>query len=671
LNYFRFGSDTKKIKIILFIFLFLTYSYFYQGGGHNSNTRINLTRAIVEQGRLMTDSFSGNTADVALYKGHTYCDKAPGTSLIGVIPFFVMTYLEKILPEGFVSKWGDHLRNHFTIALSVSLISAIGALFLFELLGFYTTKIIERLFVTIGYSIATPVFAYSTVFYGHQIAGTFLIIIFYIIHKIVLGEVRYDKESIYLFIAGILAGLTVLTEYPPAVVILFFSIFLFIKLINKWRIIYFIAGGLIIAVLLISYNMSCFDSLFSVGYSTYGSSENPNWQQMTKGVMGVQTPRPSVMYLLLFGTYRGLFYLSPFLLLSIPGFFFFFGLKEKRHLFYLSLLIVLYFISFNSGYGDSYVFWGGGVGMGPRHLIPMIPFLCIPVLLTMRRLKMFTIFLILLSIFFIIMGVSTEFRAPYNYTNPLVHYYMTNFFRGEMSKTIVSTFPSKFPNRDMEAYNLGEIAGLQGLWSLIPLALFWIVIASLFIYAVLPELEKPSKLFFLKTAAMVVFFVFGVFFLNDIFGLTNPKDISGGNGLLGRYYNNTDYRGEPSLKKVDKKIDFTWDMNTGRPFTDSFSVIWDGYVYIDKDGEYQFGINSDDGSMLYIDDKLLIDNGGMHGSRLFNEYVKLIKGFHKLQLKFQDFGGGAVMELYWVKPGEAQDIIDSKYLVVSIDNKKK
>ena len=68
------NKNEKKIKICLFLLLFLTYSYFYQGGGHNSNTRINLTRAIVEEGRFTTDSFSLNTADKAVYKNHSYCD---------------------------------------------------------------------------------------------------------------------------------------------------------------------------------------------------------------------------------------------------------------------------------------------------------------------------------------------------------------------------------------------------------------------------------------------------------------------------------------------------------------------------------------------------------------------------------------------------------------------
>jgi len=117
-----------------------------------------------------------------------------------------MTHLEKILPESFTSKWGDLLRNHFTIVMSVSLISAFASLLLFDILGYYSTSLLARLFIVLGYSLGTPVFAYSTVFYGHQIAASFLIGIFYIFHKIVYGEIPYNKEPQYLFIAGLLSA---------------------------------------------------------------------------------------------------------------------------------------------------------------------------------------------------------------------------------------------------------------------------------------------------------------------------------------------------------------------------------------------------------------------------------------------------------------------------------
>lgn len=665
------GTRNKKIKFFLFILLFFTYSYFYHGGGHNSNTRINLTRAIVEEGRFMTDSFSLNTADLAINNGHTYCDKAPGTSFLGVIPFFFITQLEKILPEKFVYIWGDRLRNHITIAFSVSLISAISALFLFELLGFYSTNLILRLFVTIGYSLGTPAFAYSTLFYGHQVAASFLIIILFMIHKIILGETSYEREWLYLFISGLLSGLTVLSEYPTAPVIVFLTIFIFIKLIDKKKIIYFIAGGLIIAAFMFSYNTICFDNPISVGYSTYGSKENPSWAQMKKGVMGIELPRIDVIYKLLFGTYRGLFYLAPFLLLSIPGFYFFFKIKEKRHFFYLSILITVFYLCLNSGYGNSQIFWGGGYAMGPRHLVPMIPFLMVPILLSLKRIKFLGVFLILISILISFMAVAVAPRAPYEYSNPLIQYYITNFFRGELSKNIVTTFPPKFSSREFVAYNLGEIFGLKRIKSIMPLLFFWIAILIPLINHSRQYTDKLKILSWIKILSIILFFIIGIIYLHNLHGITDISKVQGESGLFGKYYSNTNWLGEPSFTRVDKRIDFIWDLNTGRPFPGSFSVEWEGYILIVESGDYTFGINSDDGSLLYIDNKLLVDNGGMHGSQYVSRPINLTKGYHQLKLIFQDFGGGAVMELYWEIPGQTKEIIDSKYLIVSTSDQNK
>ena len=108
-------------------------------------------------------------------------------------------------------------------------------------------------------------------------------------------------------------------------------------------------------------------------------------------------------------------------------------------------------------------------------------------------------------------------------------------------------------------------------------------------------------------------------------------------------------------------------MNTGRPFPGVFSVNWDGYLLVEEDGNYEFSLNSDDGSLLYINDELIIDNGGTHGSRMMSNSIFLNRGANKINIRFQDFGGGAVMELYWRKPGEDKDIIHSKYLVVTDD----
>ncbi|HEX7505264.1 MAG TPA: hypothetical protein VF550_00735, partial [Polyangia bacterium] len=56
----------------------LSLFYIYSGGGPNQGTRLNLDRALLEQGRVTTDSYYKNSEDRAFHRGHYYCDKAPG-----------------------------------------------------------------------------------------------------------------------------------------------------------------------------------------------------------------------------------------------------------------------------------------------------------------------------------------------------------------------------------------------------------------------------------------------------------------------------------------------------------------------------------------------------------------------------------------------------------------
>src|SRR5262245_55344891 len=61
---------------------------------HNPNEaiRVYLTRAIVEDRRFYVDhqlARFGDIGDKALFQGHTYSDKAPGLSFLGVVPFAI------------------------------------------------------------------------------------------------------------------------------------------------------------------------------------------------------------------------------------------------------------------------------------------------------------------------------------------------------------------------------------------------------------------------------------------------------------------------------------------------------------------------------------------------------------------------------------------------------
>ena len=73
---------------------------------------------------------------------------------------------------------------------------------------------------------------------------------------------------------------------------------------------------------------------------------------------------------------------------------------------------------------------------------------------------------------------------------------------------------------------------------------------------------------------------------------------------------------------------------------DNFAMFFSGFLKIDIAGTYNFYLTSDDGSQLLIDDKLIVNNDGLHPPTLVTGSATLTKGMHKLNVGyFQHFGG--------------------------------
>jgi hypothetical protein len=80
------------------------------------------------------------------------------------------------------------------------------------------------------------------------------------------------------------------------------------------------------------------------------------------------------------------------------------------------------------------------------------------------------------------------------------------------------------------------------------------------------------------------------------------------------------------------------DFNAGFPgITDRFewfAINYTGRFYVQNPGIYRFSLTSDDGSMLYIDGKLIIDNGGLHPARTLDGGLDLSGGIHKIRISY-------------------------------------
>jgi len=72
----------------------------------------------------------------------------------------------------------------------------------------------------------------------------------------------------------------------------------------------------------------------------------------------------------------------------------------------------------------------------------------------------------------------------------------------------------------------------------------------------------------------------------------------------------------------------------------NFAIVGMAYLNIPETGEYSFRLWSDDGSKLYIHDKLVIDNDGLHGTTMKQTTQKLGKGYHPIRIEFFQGQGG-------------------------------
>jgi len=95
---------------------------------------------------------------------------------------------------------------------------------------------------------------------------------------------------------------------------------------------------------------------------------------------------------------------------------------------------------------------------------------------------------------------------------------------------------------------------------------------------------------------------------------------------------------------------------------ENFGLVFSGYLNVPKAGEYTFFATSDDGSALYIDDKLIVDNDGVHGPQEKNGKVSLTSGYHLIRVEYFEAGGGQGLQVHWSGPGIDKQSIPARQL---------
>ena len=121
-------------------------------------------------------------------------------------------------------------------------------------------------------------------------------------------------------------------------------------------------------------------------------------------------------------------------------------------------------------------------------------------------------------------------------------------------------------------------------------------------------------------------------------------------GLHAEYFNNINLTGTPTVKRIDKQINFGWTLSPPDPKInlDFYSVRWTGKIQSPKTGTFKIGLDGDDGFRLYINNKLVIDNWKKqtYSTLLKNYYFEKDKQYD-IRIEFFEPVGNAHIKLVW------------------------
>jgi hypothetical protein len=350
----------------------------------NELCRLMQTRAIVDFGDLdlnRTMQVYGPVGDLAVYRGRYFPSKAPLMSFAAV-PVYVglraaLGKTPRAVPELTLV--------YFARLLLTVLPTLLALLWIRRFLLTYASPAAADA-ITLTYALGTLGFSYSLLFMSHQPSAVLLFGAFY-------GLWRWGRDEwsdVGLLLCGAVASASVLAEYTAAIGVLGLGLFGVLTLRQRHASpiafvrasALFVCGALPLTLLLMWYHTRAFGGPLESGYRHLADVAYQPWHE--GGFLGVGLPQPRAFFLSFFSPLRGLFVLSPGLLLAGPGILFLFRRTrsegELRPVAWTIVAIALGYAYFISAF--SYESWGWTTG--PRHLTPLVPFLLLPAALALE-----------------------------------------------------------------------------------------------------------------------------------------------------------------------------------------------------------------------------------------------------------------------------------------------
>ncbi|MCP3144157.1 hypothetical protein LXT23_43250 [Pyxidicoccus sp. QH1ED-7-1] len=361
----------------------------------NELCRLWQTRALVEYGTLDINGALrdyGYVGDLSVKDGKYYPSKAPLLSFAAVPVYATLRALggghRYAVPE---------VPLVFFSRLLLTVLPTLGMLWLVRRYLRAQVDAVVADALTVTYGLGSLGFSYSLLFMSHQTTAVLLFAGFYALWRCARGDWR---ERGYL-VAGACAGATVAAEYTGALGVLGLVLYAVLTVLfqpgsepvparERWARLGRAAGlatlgALPFVVALALYHQATFGHPLTTGYKYLNDAAYQPWH--LGGFLGIRTPDPRAFALSFFSPLRGLFTLSPFLLLALPGLVLAWRRRgqgaEPRAVAWMGVALLAGYTYFTSSF--SYDSWGWTTG--PRHLTGLVPFLLLPAGLWVERLR--------------------------------------------------------------------------------------------------------------------------------------------------------------------------------------------------------------------------------------------------------------------------------------------
>ena len=367
----------------LAVFFAMAFVY-HPNTGWNVNTRLALVMAVVEEGRFTIDSYHDtppwDTMDKAYYEGHHYSDKIFGVAVLA-LPFYVTG---RVLH-------GDALpfeAAHWVMKVGgVALPGGISAALFWVLLCRLGAPPRRALFLTAAGVFGTMWYGYGAVFYPYVPGLACLLGALYVTFFPPARRITpWNALAV-----GALLGFTMLCDYLFGLVVVGVGVIWLLRLGDQGglfglRAFAEMTGERTPGKQLLGLAAVCAAGFFlplapwfAYTYSIYGEfaipyryEVDPRFREgMAQGFMGATYPKLHAFYFTTVHPFRGIFFWSPVLLAGLAGCIL--GTRQygKRAIVgWLGLWAAAGYILFTA----SYYMWWGGWAMGPRFMIPMLPF---------------------------------------------------------------------------------------------------------------------------------------------------------------------------------------------------------------------------------------------------------------------------------------------------------